>query len=77
MWPFPSTSAAKTDVALSTVVLIRLVTKLWLPSFSYHAIVSSRKDAERTSMSPSVSTSAANTAVAPSAEVPMACTEKF
>ena len=35
--------------------------KFWLPSFSYQAILSSIQDAERTSVSPSPSTSVANT----------------
>src|SRR5881296_1474208 len=68
--PSPSTSAAKTDRApLASVAITRAVN--WgdvAPSLSYQAIVSPRNEAERTSMSPSPSTSAAKTEYAPSAE---------
>src|SRR5207247_5499858 len=59
--PSPSTSAAKTDRApFASVAITRAVN--WgdvAPSLSYQAIVSPRNEAERTSMSPSPSTSAA------------------
>ena len=69
--PSPSISAAKTDLAPSALVAITLVVQLGfaLPSFSYQAIVSSRYDAERISISPSLSISAAKTDLAPSALV--------
>ena len=51
--------------------------KFWLPSFSYHAILSSLKDAERTSVSPSPSRSNANTLVALSAAALMTWPAKF
>ena len=51
--------------------------KFSLPSFSYHAILSSLNDAERTSTSPSPSTSVVSTHVAPSASVERVCTVKF
>ena len=45
------------------------------PSFSYHATVSSLKDADGTSMSPSPSTSVAKTEAAPLAEFEMTRSE--
>ena len=53
------------------------VVKFWLPSFSYQAILSSRQDAERTSVSPSPSTSAAYTLWASLAAVLMVRAVKF
>ena len=47
--------------------------KDWAPSFSYPAIVSSLRDADRTSTSPSPSTSIAKTDKAVSASVVMKC----
>ena len=64
MSPSPSMSAAKTDRAPSAVALMIWVAKFWLPSFSYHAIVSSLLEAESASISPSPSTSAAKTDLA-------------
>ena len=63
MSPSPSISAAKTvtaplaDVAISAAVQVGFT----LPSFSYQAMVSSLVEAERISMSPSPSISAAKT----------------
>ena len=50
--------------------------KAWDPSFSYQATVSSRRDAESASTSPSTSTSIAKTNSAPSASVEMMCSLK-
>ena len=63
MSPSPSISAAKTvtaplaDVAISAAVQVGFT----LPSFSYQAMVLSLVEAERISMSPSPSISAAKT----------------
>src|SRR5687768_15017918 len=64
--PSPSRSAHVTDAAPSAAVLMLRGAKEGsaAPSFSYQATLSSRKDADRTSRSPSPSTSAAVTEVA-------------
>ncbi len=61
--PSPSTSVAKTDRVPLAVVEITRSVKVGgeSPSLSYHAILSSICDAERTSVSPSPSTSVAKT----------------
>ena len=71
MSPSLSMSAAKTDVAFSASVAISDAVQLGseAPSFSYHAIVSSTREADRISISPSPSISAAKTSYAPSALV--------
>jgi len=73
--PSPSPSTAKTDEAPSTTVaMICWLPKLPAPSmFSYQAILSSDSEAERTSRSPSPSTSAAKTAWTASAAVEITC----
>src|SRR5262245_39228897 len=73
--PSPSTSAAKTPQAESAVlVMMCFVQSMGGPAnCSYQAIVSSRMEAERTSMSPSPSRSAAKTVCAPSAVVVIVC----
>ena len=73
--PSPSRSAAKTEWAASAAVEITCwLPKLPAPSvFSYQAILSSSAEAERTSRSPSPSTSAAKTDLAPSAAVEITC----
>ena len=58
-------------------VLMLWAVKFSAPSFSYQAILSSNMDALRTSMSPSPSTSAANTLLAALAFVLMVCGVKF
>ena len=71
IFPSPSTSAAKTEYAASAVVTTIRSVKVGgkPPSFSYHAILSSSPDAERTSVSPSPSKSVAKTEKAPIALV--------
>src|SRR3954453_22512752 len=61
--PSPSTSAVVTELAPLAVVLMlrRVKDGTAAPSFSYQAILLSRKEADRTSRSPSPSTSAAAT----------------
>ncbi len=75
--PSPSTSAAKTDRAPSAAVEITCCASEAAPrpcrAFSYQAILSSNGEAERTSRSPSPSTSAAKTERAPSAAVEITC----
>ena len=71
MSPSPSTSIAKTEVATPAVVEITCSVKLGgkPPSLSYHAILLSWSDAERTSVFPSPSTSMAKTETAPLSSV--------
>ena len=61
MSPSPSTSAAKTDQAPSALEVMMRGVKMGsvAPSLSYQAMVSSTEEAERTSISPSPSTSTA------------------
>ena len=65
--PSPSTSAAKTELATSVSEEIAVCSKnaalRWMVRFSYHAISLSGIEVERTSRSPSPSTSAAVTEV--------------
>ena len=61
MSPSLSTSAAKTEKALSALVEMVRAVKLSEPLFSYQAILSSSAEADNTSISPSLSTSAAKT----------------
>ena len=63
MSPSPSTSVAKTETAWSASNAITREVKVGgePPSFSYHVILASNADAERTSVSPSPSTSVAKT----------------
>ena len=69
--PSLSISATKTDVALSALVAISVAVQVGFaaPSLSYQAMASSDLDAERISISPSLSTSAAKTDWGPSALV--------
>ena len=59
--PSPSISAAKTDCAPSALVAISAAVQVGsaAPLFSYHAMVSSSKEADTISISPSPSISAA------------------
>ena len=70
--PSPSISAAKTEYAASALVAISEAAQVGsaAPLFSYHAMVSSRKEADTISISPSPSISAAKTECAPSAPSP-------
>ena len=69
--PSPSISAAKTENAALALVAILAAAQVGsaAPLFSYQAMVSSRKEAETISISPSPSISAAKTELAPSALV--------
>ena len=69
--PSPSISAANTDRALRALVSILAAAQVGfaLPSFSYQAMVLSNIEADKMSISPSPSISAANTDHAPSAFV--------
>src|SRR3990172_6883567 len=77
--PSPSMSAAATLIAPSATVVIMVEFQAPSPvepSFLYQVILSSENDAERTSMSPSPSTSAASmddVPVFPSASVAIEC----
>ena len=73
MSPSSSTSAVQTDSAPPAVVVMTRQVQMGgeVPLFSYQAIVSSLAEAERTSMSPSLSTSAAWIDAAKSAVVVM------
>ena len=76
--PSPSTSAAKTELAPEAAVEITRSVKVGgvSPSLSYHAILLSPHDAERTSIFPSPFTSVAKTEVATKAVVEITCSVK-
>ena len=78
MAPSPFTSLANTDIARSALIEITLSVKVGgdPPLLSYHAILSSSLDAERTSVSPSPSISAAKTDQALFAAFEITCSTK-